>query len=937
MVKSTKSLVAVTLVFMLIIGMLSVGSIGAAATTTENQTTSSTIVYGDVTGDGRISLSDLLEIRKYTARLVTFSDAQIAAADVSADGRINISDAYYMYAYIGRQISEFPADTKPTEPPTTTQPTEPPTTTQPTTCAGATVNGEDACVGDQVTFTVKLKTPTLVAAIDANVTYTGSVLKFAQSTLDAPKSEILPILSKNGSSDYNFEPITGEDAFYFNAADASNLYSFVEDNSVLVTLTFDVIAQGNANIDFNMTQIISDNMDSQGIFEPITDYEIIEETVVKHNPVAPTDPQPTDPQPTDPQPTDPQPTVPAQTATVNGKTAQVGDTVTYTAYLDTPVTLAGLSAKVNFTGSVLQYSNDSLQASNATIAPIAGASGSFVKNFYPTSGTGFLFNAADAGGSGYNFNGSDKVLVTLTFNVVAAGNATISLDMQEIYGTSAGYPTVTDYEVKEVVTVNGSPVEPTDPQPTVPGKATVNGNDANVGDKVTYTAYLDSAQLVGGIDAKVTYTNGILKYDSATLSATNSQISPVLSSSTGQYVSNFYPSNGESAFYFNAVNSEAGYNFNGSNKVLVTLTFDVISAGTANIDTIVNTILSTEKGSNGAFTPITNYTLVDSVSINGSVAPTDPPTTPTTAPTTPTVPGSVATVNGKTVNVGDTVTYTVNLSSNQTITGIDAKVNYTNGILKISNSTLNASAATLFPTISSADPVYNFTPNTGESAVYFNVANVDGFNFTSNPVLVTLTFDVVAAGNATISNTINQLIGPKDAQGNFTEATGNTSETLTVNGEVPPVENKAIINGKEVAVGEQVEYTLTLDSDNVIVGIGGFIEYTSGVLAVSDTSLNATNAQLFPVLSQHGALSYNFNPIADPKNRMYISFADATQGFDFTGGQVVVKVVFDVVSAGTGTISENIDELLKYQPVAGQLNEQLQPSEYTFIETVNAI
>ena len=173
--------------------------------------------------------------------------------------------------------------TQPTDPPT--QPTDPPTqptepSEQPTTppAGGVTVNGEEACVGDQVVYTAKLQADQLVAGINAHVDYTESILKFSDATIEASKRELFPVLCM-GSMIWNFEPIDGTARMYFNAADAIEGFDFTTED-VLVTVTFDVIAEGDATIETNIAQILQMVDDPNEKNPPLEDYTVKDEIIV---------------------------------------------------------------------------------------------------------------------------------------------------------------------------------------------------------------------------------------------------------------------------------------------------------------------------------------------------------------------------------------------------------------------------------------------------------------------------------------------------------------------------------------------------------------------------------------------------------------------------------------------------------------------------------
>lgn len=65
------------------------------------------VVYGDVNGDGKVSIDDVTLVQKYIAEMETFSDAQVSMADVDHDGYVSISDATLMQKYIVGMVDSF--------------------------------------------------------------------------------------------------------------------------------------------------------------------------------------------------------------------------------------------------------------------------------------------------------------------------------------------------------------------------------------------------------------------------------------------------------------------------------------------------------------------------------------------------------------------------------------------------------------------------------------------------------------------------------------------------------------------------------------------------------------------------------------------------------------------------------------------------------------
>ena len=50
------------------------------------------VVTGDVTGDGRITITDVVKLQNYVASAGSLQEAAMKAADINGDGRITITD-----------------------------------------------------------------------------------------------------------------------------------------------------------------------------------------------------------------------------------------------------------------------------------------------------------------------------------------------------------------------------------------------------------------------------------------------------------------------------------------------------------------------------------------------------------------------------------------------------------------------------------------------------------------------------------------------------------------------------------------------------------------------------------------------------------------------------------------------------------------------------
>ncbi len=65
------------------------------------------VVYGDVNGDGYVSIDDATLVQKYIADIIDFTDDQVAAADTDHDGDISISDVTRIQKYVADIIDSL--------------------------------------------------------------------------------------------------------------------------------------------------------------------------------------------------------------------------------------------------------------------------------------------------------------------------------------------------------------------------------------------------------------------------------------------------------------------------------------------------------------------------------------------------------------------------------------------------------------------------------------------------------------------------------------------------------------------------------------------------------------------------------------------------------------------------------------------------------------
>ncbi len=68
------------------------------------------VLYGDVDGNEKVNVLDANLVRRYAAKLIDFTEEQLAAADVDGNGKVNVLDANLIRRYAAKLIDKFPAE-----------------------------------------------------------------------------------------------------------------------------------------------------------------------------------------------------------------------------------------------------------------------------------------------------------------------------------------------------------------------------------------------------------------------------------------------------------------------------------------------------------------------------------------------------------------------------------------------------------------------------------------------------------------------------------------------------------------------------------------------------------------------------------------------------------------------------------------------------------
>lgn len=188
-------------------------------------------VYGDVNGDGDITIVDATLVQKHVAQLETLSADKQILADVNEDNTISVVDATLIQKYIvqlkdwGRTGDVYQAEQPTTPEPTTAEPTTVKPTAQPTTAEPTTKPAD--------TYTLYFKTKLGWMTSDGVSLFaydldTGASYQFEQDTDAYPNvyTVEVPATVSNVSvyrslSEVDEKPVGGDDGNVYNCWDAT--------------------------------------------------------------------------------------------------------------------------------------------------------------------------------------------------------------------------------------------------------------------------------------------------------------------------------------------------------------------------------------------------------------------------------------------------------------------------------------------------------------------------------------------------------------------------------------------------------------------------------------------------------------------------------------------------------------------------------------------
>ncbi len=136
-----------------------------------------------------------------------------------------------------------------------------------------TVNGESYEIGDKVVYTAYLQSDELITGVDAKLSYDSSILEISQESMTSSAITSIPTLASHGTQLINYAPYTGEKAIYVNAYDITRPYDFSQQDTVLMTVTFNVVGAGTTTLECTIRELMS-NREEYGFYMPVEQYTI---------------------------------------------------------------------------------------------------------------------------------------------------------------------------------------------------------------------------------------------------------------------------------------------------------------------------------------------------------------------------------------------------------------------------------------------------------------------------------------------------------------------------------------------------------------------------------------------------------------------------------------------------------------------------------------
>ncbi|MEE1281942.1 MAG: cohesin domain-containing protein, partial [Acutalibacteraceae bacterium] len=273
--------------------------------------------------------------------------------------------------------------------------------------------------------------------------------------------------------------------------------------------------------------------------------------------------------------------------------------------------------------------------------------------------------------------------------------------------------------------------------------------------------------------------------------------------------------------------------------------------------------------------------------------PTDPTSTDPTDPTSPTIPSGVTGYKEVTVAEGDTVTFTVDVTTSSKIGSYLMTTKYDASAFEIDTTYSEDGVSTL--AVKNGQEIVNTTVAGQVKAAALSPVT-SPYAADKGATIQTIQLKAKKAGTFAISYTIDEMIddNENDLVLNNKPLNGVTvSEKATVNGETP-TEPADVVTGSTTAsfkAGDTVEYYVNMKFAKELYGFQTDINYDSALLEVESVEYPNFDGTTMENTTVAGKISA-------------IGAGSPTKTFDFTTEKALIKVTFKALADGTdSTIS----------------------------------
>ena len=679
---------------------------------------------------------------------------------------------------------------------------------------GVTINGTKYNSGDVIEYVGYLSSTDNLYAISGNITYNNNYVQLSDVQLS--DSEMFPILAASGSFKYDLNTVANRVSFNAMSSPSLGGYNFTGSNAVLAKLRFVVTASsGSTTISTNITEAYSmSNTDSDGLPAPVNPTATDTVKIYGSDNTDPTE---------------------EGYVYVNGERAQKGDTIVFTVKAQYAKKLQMTSANMEWDPSYLSL----VQQNDSVSFPILSQSGGLIANYDATASASNLnrcrYSAVSPTGQ-IDLTNSDSVYATFTFTVIAdSGSTRITNEITDTGASESELLNPISYD--DTITVNPGSVEPTAAtDPTEPGSVVINGVEFNTGDIIEYVAYLQSDEMIGGLQFITHYDSDYVRLCSD--QPAQADMYPNLTNALSIYDDfNNYPEQIRVNVMANYSPSASGFDFSADDTEVAVFRFEVTgNSGETSIYSDFLSVLSFENLNQiGAPEPVDDYTNDDVVRLyqaaptqptdaptqptNPPTQPTDPPTQPTDPPTQPTDPPTQPTdpptqptdpptqptdpptqptdpptqptdpptqptdpptqpteltVNGQKAENGDQVVYKVYLNAGASLSDVEAVVDYSSDIIELSKLSISAGVGIFGDGTYSTNSPLNLIDADG--TINLTLSNDNGYDYRTNRLFVTLVFNVIADdGTGTIDIDFNSITNTAGSSVNSPATTKTTT------------------------------------------------------------------------------------------------------------------------------------------------------------------